>query len=142
MFRILKRCVRDRLLQVKADRGELLEQPIVPGRVYSACYLTKGEFDGLEMPTDSGHFVVPAISATRSSPATSASRSATRNTSSRRSTRCATGFRAELEEGLMHTLEDWIPANAEIQRSWTEADEPVVRFEDLLVDDEGSSRGP
>jgi lipopolysaccharide transport system ATP-binding protein len=35
----------------------------------------------------------------------------------------------------MHTLDDWLPANIEIQRSWIEAGEPIIRFEDLLTDD-------
>lgn len=137
MYRILKRCVQDRLLQVKADRAEVLKDPIVPGRVYSACYLSKDEFDGLDRPPDSRHFFVLRdlrdtlvsgyFSLKGSHPeykldAVSQMRNRVQN--------------MELNEGLMHTLEDWVPANAKIQRSWIESGEPLIRFEDLLADNE------
>lgn len=137
VFRILRRCVGERLLQVKAARSELLERPIIPGRVYSACYVTKDEFDRLELPPDSRHFFVTRdlrdtlvsgyFSLKLSHPeykldAVNAMRNRLQD--------------LELEDGLMHTLDDWVPANAEIQRSWIESDEPLIRFEDLLADDQ------
>ena len=43
--------------------------------------------------------------------------------------------RMEIEQGLMHTLDEWVPLNAEIQRSWIDSGEPFLRYEDLLTDD-------
>ena len=136
VLRILKRCVGKRTVQVGADRSELLEEPIIAGRVYSACYVTKDEFDALELPPDSRHFFVTRdlrdtlvsgyFSLKLSHPpfrlaAVNAMRSRLQD--------------MELEDGLMHTLDDWVPANAAIQRSWIESGEPLIRFEDLLADE-------
>jgi hypothetical protein len=138
LFRILKGCVGERLLQVRAERRELLEEPIEPGRVYSACYLTRDEFESIDRPPDSRHFFVIRdlrdtlvsgyFSLKGSHPAYKlAAVNAMRDRLQE----------LELEEGLMHTLEDWVPANAEIQRSWIESGQPIIRFEDLLNDAEG-----
>ena len=136
VLRILKRCVGKRVLQVSADRHELLADPIDPRRVYSACYLTKDEFDRIELPPDSRHFLVIRdlrdtlvsgyFSLKVSHPpfrldAVSAMRDRLRGMG--------------VSDGLMHTLEDWVPANAAIQRSWIEAGEPLIRYEDLLADE-------
>lgn len=138
LFRILKRCVGDRLLQVRADRNELFEEPIHPGRVYSACYVSREEFESLQRPPDSRHFFVLRdlrdtlvsgyFSLKLSHPeykldAVNAMRARLRE--------------MDLEPGLMHTLNDWVPANAEIQRSWLESGEPIIRFEDVLGDERG-----
>lgn len=138
VFRILKRCVDERLLQVKADRAEVLKDPILPGRVYSACYLSKQEFDGLDLPPDSRHFfIIRDLRDTLVSGYFSLRGSHPEYKLDAVSQMRNRVQQMDLEEGLMHTLDDWVPANAEIQRSWIESDEPVIRFEDLLTDDEG-----
>ena len=138
LFRILKRCVGDRLLQVRADRGELFDEPICAGRVYSACYVSRDEFESLRRPPDSRHFFVLRdlrdtlvsgyFSLKVSHPkykldAVNAMRNRLQD--------------MDLERGMMHTLSDWVPVNAEIQRSWLESGEPVIRFEDLLGNERG-----
>ncbi len=52
-------------------------------------------------------------------------------------------LRAELQEldelaGMARMLDEWLPLNAEIQRSWLAAGptERIVRYEDLIEDDE------
>jgi Sulfotransferase domain len=40
-----------------------------------------------------------------------------------------------LEEGLIQIIGNWLRVNANIQRSWLEAGEPVIRYEDLLEND-------
>jgi lipopolysaccharide transport system ATP-binding protein len=141
IHRILKRCVRERLLAVQADRKELLEEPIEPGRVYSACYVTKDEFDGLETPPDSKRFVVlrdPRDTLVSGYFSLKGSHPTYKNEE-------VAAMRGrlqdmDLEQGLLHTLEDWLPANIEIQRSWIESGEPIVQFEELLKDDHGILR--
>jgi hypothetical protein len=136
IHRILKRCVGERLLAVQADRRELLEEPIQPGRVYSACYVTKDEFDGLRTPPDSRRFVVlrdPRDTLVSGYFSLKGSHPKYKNDA-------VAAMRDRLqdmdrEEGLLHALEDWLPANVEIQRSWIESGEPIVRFEDLLEED-------
>lgn len=141
VHRILKRCVNERLLSVQADHKELLEDPIEPGRVYSSCYVTRDKLESVEVPPDSRRFVVLRdlrdtlvsgyFSLKISHPkyklaAVNAMRDRLQD--------------MELERGLMHTLDEWVPANAEIQRSWIESGEPFVRFEDLLGDNEALLR--
>jgi hypothetical protein len=43
--------------------------------------------------------------------------------------------RKSIEEGLLQTIDQWLTVNAKIQRSWLEAGEPVIRYEDLLEND-------
>jgi lipopolysaccharide transport system ATP-binding protein len=136
--RILTKSVGRRLLHVGADRHELFEDPIVPGRVYSACYVSREEFDDIERPPDSRHFFIARdlrdtlvsgyFSLKLSHPAFELEAVAAMRNRLR-----AMG----LEEGLMHTLDDWVPANAEIQRSWIKSEETVIHFEDLLANDVG-----
>jgi lipopolysaccharide transport system ATP-binding protein len=136
VHRILKRCVGERLLAVQADRRELLEEAIRPGRVYSACYVTKEEFDGLDVPGESKRFVIlrdPRDTLVSGYFSLKGSHPKYKNEE-------VAAMRdrlqdLDLSEGLMHTLDDWLPANIEIQRSWIEAGEPIIRFEDLLTDD-------
>jgi Sulfotransferase domain len=136
IHRILKRCVRGRLLAVQADRKELLEEPIQPGRVYSACYVTKDEFDGLKTPPDSRRFVIlrdPRDTLVSGYFSLRGSHPAYKNAA-------VAAMRDRLqdmdfEQGLLHALQDWLPANIEIQRSWIESGEPIIQFEELLKDD-------
>jgi ABC-type polysaccharide/polyol phosphate export permease len=58
IHRILKRCVGPRLVTVSANREELLEAPIEPGRVYSACYATYDELAELHVPADTHRFFI------------------------------------------------------------------------------------
>ena len=136
VFRILRRCARDRLVQVKAGREEVLEEPIVPGGVYSACYLSRDEFDRIDAPADSRRFfIMRDLRDTLVSGYFSL-----RGSHPQYKNRAVADMRErvqamELEQGLLHTLEDWLPVNAEIQRSWVESGEQLIRYEDLLVDD-------
>ena len=138
IHRILKRCVGDRLLPVQADRREFKEDPIEPGRVYSACYASKDELEELHKPPDTRHFFIlrdmrdTLISAYFS----------LKISHPQFKVDAVNVLRDRLqeldeEEGLMLTLDEWVPLNAQIQRSWIDSGEPFIRYEDLLEDDEG-----
>lgn len=135
VHRILKRCVEDRLLPVQADRREFLEEPIQSGRVYSACYATKEEFDNIVKPPDSRHFfVLRDLRDTMISGYFSLKISHPKF-----KVDAVNVLRDRLQEldqdqGLMLMLDEWVPLNAEIQRSWIDSGEPIIRYEDLLVD--------
>jgi hypothetical protein len=133
VHRILKNCVKDRMVVVHDELREFLEEPIQPGRVYSAVYVTREQFDSVSLPPDSRRFVVirdlrdTLVSGYFSLKLSHANFEVDDVTS----------FRARLqrmgfEEGLMQTLEEWLPVNAQIQQSWLEAGEPLIRYEDLL----------
>ena len=136
IHRILKACVNERLLVVHDELSEFLEQPIQPGRVYSAVYVTREQFESVSLPEESRHFVV-----IRDLRDTLVSGYFSLKVSHAKfEVDDVTSFRGRLqhldfEEGLMQTLEEWLPLNAQIQQSWVEAGEPVIRFEDLLERD-------
>jgi lipopolysaccharide transport system ATP-binding protein len=138
VHRILKRCAEDRFLPVQADRRELLQQPIETGRVYSACYATREEFDGIEKPPDSKHFfVLRDLRDTMISGYFSLKISHPKFKVDAVNVLRDRLQELNQDEGLMLMLDEWIPLNAQIQRSWIESGEPIIRFEDLLTDAEG-----
>ena len=137
IHRILRRCVGDRLVPVQADRREFMEDPIEPGRVYSACYASRTELEGLRKPADSRHFFIlrdlrdTLVSAYFSLKVSHPQFKVDAVNVLRNRLQ-----ELDQEEGLMLTLDEWVPLNAEIQRSWIDSGEPFIRYEDLLEDDE------
>ncbi len=138
IHRILKRCVADRLLPIQADRAELLSQPIEPGRVYSACYASRSEFEALDIPPDSKRFfIIRDMRDTTVSAYFSLKISHVRKDDAEINPLRDRLADTELEQGLLMILDDWMPLSAEIQSSWLEVGEPFIRYEDLLSDDTG-----
>jgi hypothetical protein len=136
IHRILKTCVNERLLVVHDELREFLEEPIQPGRVYSAVYVTREQFDSVELPEDSRRFVVirdlrDTLVSGYFSLKVSHAKFEVDDVTSFRGRLQQAGF----EEGLMLTLQEWLPLNAQIQQSWLDAGEPLIRFEDLLLRD-------
>ena len=44
------------------------------------------------------------------------------------------------EDGLLYLMETWLPQSALVQRTWLEAQEPYIRFEEFMVDPERALR--
>jgi lipopolysaccharide transport system ATP-binding protein len=42
---------------------------------------------------------------------------------------------ASMEDGLLYLMDQWLPSSAAVQKSWLEASEPIVKYEDLLQND-------
>lgn len=135
---VLNRCRRDLVVDPEPDRSQILEREIEPGRVYPKLYLTKAEFDELELPEDSRRFLV--IRDLRDT-LVSAYFSMLRTHDEGEMHPDAKPFRGKLrklsaEEGLLKTMDGWLPSSAgDIQESWLAAGEPFVRYEDLLTND-------
>jgi hypothetical protein len=137
VHRILKRCVDDRLLPVEADRRQFLEDPIETGRVYSACYATREEFDAIEKPPDARHFfVLRDLRDTMISGYFSLKISHPKFKVDAVNVLRDRLQELDTAEGMMLILDEWVPLNAQIQRSWIGSGEPIIRFEDLLTDAE------
>lgn len=133
IHRILKTCVEDRLLVVHDEMSEFLDEPIQAGRVYSSLYVTREQFDSVSLPDDCRRFVV--IRDLRDTLVSGFF--SLKISHAKFEVEGVTDFRHRLqsmgfEEGLMQALKEWLPVNAEIQQSWVEAEEPLIRFEDLL----------
>jgi Sulfotransferase domain len=133
--KILSRVAGDRVVFAERDATQLLARPVQPGKVYTTCYVTRQEFDRVPLPRPWHRFVV--IRDLRdtlvsfyfslkishvSNPVVETYRSVLR--------------RRELEDGLLYLLDDRLPGCAAIQRSWLEAGEELIRYEDLLQRDE------
>jgi hypothetical protein len=137
IHKILRRCVGRRLISVSADRREFLKAPIQPGRVYSACYATHDELAGLHVPADTHRFVIlrdlrdTLVSAYFSIKISHPDFQVDAVNRLREYLRTT-----DREEGMLRVLDEWLPLQAEIQRSWLESGEPCIRYEDLLVDPE------
>jgi hypothetical protein len=134
VFRILKRCVGDRIVKVRADHQEVLDEPIKTGRVYSVCYLARERFDEIETPVDSRlFFVTRDLRDTLVSGYFSLKHSHPDYPEGSGPAMMRERLQhMSLDEGLLHTLDDWAPANAAIQRSWIDSGVPLIRYEDLL----------
>lgn len=134
IHRILKSCVKDRLLVVHDEMSEFLQDPIEAGRVYSSLYVTSDQFESVELPGEWRRFVI--IRDLRDTLVSGFF--SLKISHAQFEVEGVTDFRQRLqgmgfEEGLVQTLKEWLPVNAEIQRSWLEAGEPLIRFEDLLT---------
>jgi hypothetical protein len=135
---ILSRCVKDRIVQPQPDLGQFLRAPVRQGKVYPKLYVTREQFESAELPPRWRRFVV--IRDLRDTLV-----SAYRNLSVSRPRKHmvdeALRFsemlqRVDVETGLRATMEQWLPtAAANIQRSWLEAGDRLIRYEDLLDHD-------
>jgi hypothetical protein len=137
---ILRRCVRDRMVEPRPDLEQFLQAPVLQGKVYPKLYVTRGQFESAELPPRWRRFVV-----VRDLRDTLVSGYFSLRVSHRRDSEEmvdeARRFSemldtVDVETGLRATLEQWLPsAAADIQRSWLEAGDPLVRYEDLLEHD-------
>jgi lipopolysaccharide transport system ATP-binding protein len=135
---ILRDCVGKRVVEPQPDLGQFLEAPVRQGKVYPKLYVTREQFESVELPPRWHRFVVIRdLRDTLVSGYFSLKVSHVRGRmldSVRRFSEMLQG--ADVETGLRATMEQWLPsAAANIQRSWLEAGDPLVRYEDLLDHD-------
>jgi lipopolysaccharide transport system ATP-binding protein len=133
---ILRGCAEDDLVRAKAGVRQFLEEPIQPGKIYSSVYVTREQFESVNLPSDSRHFVVirdlrDTVVSGYFSLKVSHGKFAADSVS---------GIRhdlqhKDLDDGLIQTIDQWLDVNARIQQSWIDAGEPVIHYEDLLEND-------
>src|SRR5262245_32589181 len=134
IHKILNRCVGDRIIPAEDDAAQFLRKPLLPGRIYPTCYVTREQFYSVPLPEDWCRFVVirdlrdTLISAYFSlkfshadDPWVAMPRVQLAD--------------SDVEDGLLWLLENWLPDSAAIQRSWLESGEEMIRYEDLLERD-------
>jgi lipopolysaccharide transport system ATP-binding protein len=137
--RILRRCARERCVAPRQSETSLvaqfMEDPIEPRGVYPRLYLTRGEFDSVELPPSWRRFVVirdlrdTLVSAYfsvklshRPNPVLEEGRARLRSMGT--------------DEGFIWMLDHLMVAqSAQIQESWCRASVPLIRFEDLIERD-------
>jgi len=137
IHKILHHCAPDRIVAPQYDVVQFLHSPIRSGAIYPTLYLARKDFDQVILPSNSRRFVVirdlrdtlvswyfsMKTSHVVDHPVTSEYRAALRARS--------------LEDGLVwSTGTAAFELCADVQRSWHDSGERLIRYEDLLGRDE------
>lgn len=125
----------ERIVPPQLDEKQFLHAPLVSGAVYPTVYVTKEQFHSVVLPDDYRKFIIirdlrdtliSGYFSIRYSHAVIDERLA----------RWRERLEAmTVEEGLLMLLDEWLPMSARIQKSWLEAGEACIRYEDLLAQD-------
>ena len=135
IHKILDRCAGTRIVRAEARSAQLLHKPLLAGRVYPTCYVTREEFHSVPLPEPWRRFVV-----IRDLRDTLVSAYFSLRYSHVDDNPSITLFRMQLtgagiEDGLRWLIGNWLPGAAAIQRSWLVSGEELIRYEDLLAHD-------
>jgi Sulfotransferase domain len=135
IYKILRECAPRLVVKPKVGQTQFLHQSLHAGKIYPTLYITKRQFDSVELPADWRRFVMirdlrdtlisAYFSIKKSHPILDSL-----NMVWRQKLNSLT-----LEEGLIYLMDEWLPGCERIQRTWVESGEPVVRYEDLLERD-------
>jgi Sulfotransferase domain len=144
LHKILMACLPDRIVSPLVDDGrvnaQFLHRPLVQGGIYPTVYITREEFDSVPLPLWWRRFVIirdlrdtlvsgyfslkhshSLAAATNLGPAVHDQRA--------RLNLLTTG------DGLIYLMARWLKLSANVQQSWLQAGEPLIRYEDLLASD-------
>src|SRR6266511_3269713 len=137
IHRILRGIASDRVIQPENENAQFLRRPIRPAIIYPTVYVTKQEFDKTALPPFSARFVVIRdLRDTLVSHYFSVKISHTEDTPEIREWR--SGLQAlSNEDGLLRMLDfPDFQKSAAIQQSWQQSAEPLLRYEELIQQDE------
>lgn len=134
--RLLHALVPDRVIDPEVFNGHFLSKPLRPGKVYPTLYLTREQFESVTLPDGHRKFVV-----IRDLRDTLVSLYFSRRNSHQimhAGMRTQRGILSEVsqEEGLLYLLEGELGRVAQVQWSWVASREPLIRYEELLQNDE------
>jgi lipopolysaccharide transport system ATP-binding protein len=133
--RILESAAGERIVEPSWDVSQFLARPIEPGKIYPTIYVTREQYERVDLPSNVRPFVVIRdLRDTLVSSYFSARYSHTLGNP------YLVAWRGQLEEmdkdeGLHFLLDKWMSLCADIQVSWLEAGVPIIRYEDLLDHD-------
>jgi lipopolysaccharide transport system ATP-binding protein len=137
ILRILHALAYDHLVQPQLKSAQFFGQPVLPGKVYPTLYITREQFESVALPRRWRRFVVIRdIRDTLVSAYFSLKNSHELQTEQMRHSRAELNS-TTLEKGLLFLLDNWLPGVATVQWSWVAAREKLIKYEDLLKDDEG-----
>jgi hypothetical protein len=136
--KILEACVSELIVMPHSYQEQFFKDPIQAGRVYPTVYVTREQFYGVQLPSLWKRFIVfrdlrdtlvsGYFSLRFSHPAIADEIVQWRNTLDGLSE----------EDGLLYVLNEWMPLNAAIQRSWLGGEDAILKYEELLRDDMGN----
>jgi lipopolysaccharide transport system ATP-binding protein len=135
IYKILSRCLPELIVQPQIEEAQVRCYPIRKGHVYPTVYLTRPEMNRIEVPPDSRRFVVIRdLRDTLVSAYFSFKVSHPILKRGLRSTRNALLGLGE-EDGMLYLMETFLPLCADVQISWLNSGELLLKYEDLLRDD-------
>ena len=115
---------------------QFLKRPVIAGRIYPTLYLTREQFRTVRLPRHHRRFVVIRDPRdTLVSAYFSYKLSHTLNSTWMHDCRIRLN-RVSMEDGLLYLLDDWLPTIATFQWSWAASGEELIKYEDLLQNDE------
>ena len=134
IYAILRNSVpRDRLVAPRFDASQFLREPVQPGCVYPTLYLTRREFEGVRLPPVWRRLVVIRDLRDTLVSAYFSIKISHPGFQVDAVQRLRDRLQAmDLEEGLLHMIDIWLPDNVRIQESWLDEGESLVRYEDLV----------
>lgn len=137
LHKILHACRPDLTIVPPADARQFMKMPLQAGKIYPTAYVTREEFDQLQLPPNSRRFVVIRdLRDTLVSGYFSLKYShAVEGHGAVRKLRGMLEAIDGMEAGLIALSCGWLRENAKIQESWCDSGERVLRYEDLLVHD-------
>jgi hypothetical protein len=135
IYKILKDCVPDLLIPAEVREMQFKAKPIQVGKIYPTVYVTKQEYDRVQLPPNSRRFVV-----IRDLRDTLVSGYFSIKVSHPLIANRLEYWRGKLHEmsvsdGLIYLMEEWLPPSVAIQVSWLESGERLIRYESLLEHD-------
>jgi hypothetical protein len=133
--KILFDCVPELVVEPQRGVAHFLASPIQKGKVYPTVYVTKEQFHSIKLPPEWRRFII-----IRDLRDTLVSAYFSVKLSHPILSERTLYFRTKLdslniEEGLLFLIKEWLPACAAIQKTWCESNEPLIRYEDLLIND-------
>lgn len=135
ILKILEAIAPERIIRPKVGEGQLLLEPINNGAIYPTAYLTKEQYNSIDLPKDSRHFVV-----LRDLRDTLVSGYFSARYSHALSSSGLANLRHQLEQlsiddGFLYLAETWLRGPALIQASWLQESTGIFRYEDILCND-------
>jgi Sulfotransferase domain len=137
IHKILHYCAPDRIVTPQYDMVQFLRMPVRSGAIYPTLYLTRQDFGQAVLPSNSRRFVI-----IRDLRDTLVSWYFSMKVSHPADHPMASEYRAalnarSLEDGLVWCAENvGFGVCADIQRSWHDSGERLIRYEELLERDE------
>ncbi len=134
VHKILRTCFPEQIVQPALDNVQFVNQHIAHDKVYPTVYVTREEFDTAILPENWHRFVI--IRDLRDTLVS--------GYFSIKISHPPMGPLAEwrkilnevdMDQGMLFLMENWLPDSAAIQRSWLKANEPLLKYEDLLQND-------
>jgi len=135
--RILHALAYDRIVPAESDNTQFLARPVVSGKVYPTLYVTREQFQSVPVPANSYRFgIIRDLRDTLVSLYYSLRYShVIMNERMRAKREMLNGM--SNEEGLLEVLRgDSFSLQAQLQWSWIVAREELIKYEDLLSNDE------